>query len=306
MKKISFLIAAHNEEKLIGGAIDNLLRVPYEKFEILIGLDGCTDGTEEIVRNFSKKNKKIKYFILDSRSGKPEVINSLLKKATGEIIIIHDADWLFINLDKRKFSKLIEAFNNKKIGGVAEAFPMEWDETNLKTANFGYKMISNATYCWMESEKKKYTYQKNNLIYVKKPVMFMTNIMLKKLFKPNTSLGDDFERTRDIIANGYEIVLFDDQSMPRRKTAYNKISISDLFKQKKRTAVARNQISSKDENLDKKYYFNSVMGTLWTALKMGPMSLFYAVYWTILTTLASMTSSKKLNTKKGWTLRAKR
>ncbi len=47
--KISFLMAAHNEEKIIGEALDSLSKIPYENYEVIIGLDGCTDGTEGIV-----------------------------------------------------------------------------------------------------------------------------------------------------------------------------------------------------------------------------------------------------------------
>ena len=57
--KISFLIAAHNEEKMIGSTLKNLLSLPYKNYEIIIGLDGCTDRTLEIVKAFKKRNKKI-------------------------------------------------------------------------------------------------------------------------------------------------------------------------------------------------------------------------------------------------------
>ena len=54
--KISFLIAAHNEEKIIGKTLENLLRLPYSNFEVIIGLDGCTDNTEKIVKNYCEKS----------------------------------------------------------------------------------------------------------------------------------------------------------------------------------------------------------------------------------------------------------
>ena len=50
--KISFLIPAHNEEKIIATTISHLLKIPYDNYEVIIGLDGCTDKTEEIVKNF--------------------------------------------------------------------------------------------------------------------------------------------------------------------------------------------------------------------------------------------------------------
>jgi len=55
MKKISFLISAHNEEKIIGRTLENLINLPYENYEIILGLDGCTDNTERIVKSFERK-----------------------------------------------------------------------------------------------------------------------------------------------------------------------------------------------------------------------------------------------------------
>jgi len=137
--------------------------------------------------------------------------------------------------------------------------------------------------------------------------MFMTNIMRKSLFKPNTSLGDDFERTRDILDQGSEVVFFDNWTMPRRRTSYNKISVRDLFKQKIRTAAARDQLSRKKHNLPKNYYVRSISGALIESIKSGVMPFFYTVYWIVLTAGASILSYfKKLNTKEGWNLRAKR
>jgi len=93
--KLSFLIPAHNEEKVIGKTLENLLNIPHKDYEVIIGLDGCTDGTEEIVKEFVKKSNKFKYKSLNLRSGKPTVINEIIKYAKGNIIIINDADWIF-------------------------------------------------------------------------------------------------------------------------------------------------------------------------------------------------------------------
>ena len=49
---VSIVIAAHNEELVIGRRIENLLALDYppEHLHILIGSDGSTDRTSEIVR----------------------------------------------------------------------------------------------------------------------------------------------------------------------------------------------------------------------------------------------------------------
>ncbi len=72
-RKISFLIPAHNEEKIIGKTLDNLFNLPYNNYEVIIGLDGCTDNTEQIVRKFRKKSNRFGYYKFDLRKGKPAV-----------------------------------------------------------------------------------------------------------------------------------------------------------------------------------------------------------------------------------------
>src|SRR3989344_4942431 len=146
---ISFLVPAHNEEKIISGTISHLLELPCKNYEIIVGLDGCTDGTGNIVKNFAKKNKKVKYFSLNLRKGKPAVINHIIKKARGDIIIINDADWEFVVKDKKSFEKFIGVFDDKLVGGIAESFPVEWSRENLLAGNVWFKMVAYSLYYWL-------------------------------------------------------------------------------------------------------------------------------------------------------------
>ena len=109
-RKISFLIPAHNEEKIIAKTLENLINLPWQNYEVIVGLDGCTDNTESIVKKFQEKFKRIKYYKLNLRRGKPAVIDRIIKYAKGEIIIINDADWIFSVKDKESFYDFISAF----------------------------------------------------------------------------------------------------------------------------------------------------------------------------------------------------
>ena len=77
---------------------------------------------------FQEKFKRIKYYKLNLRRGKPAVIDRIIKYAKGEIIIINDADWIFSVKDKESFYDFISAFDDEKIGGIAESFPIEWSD----------------------------------------------------------------------------------------------------------------------------------------------------------------------------------
>src|SRR5437879_8108153 len=52
---VSVVIAARNEEGVIGSRVENLLQVDYPKsrLEVVIASDGSADGTNEIVRRYA-------------------------------------------------------------------------------------------------------------------------------------------------------------------------------------------------------------------------------------------------------------
>lgn len=306
MKKISFLIAAHNEEEVIGPCIENLLSIPYNNYEILIGLDGCTDNTKKIIEKFPKSNK-LKYYELNIREGKAKVINFLVKKAKGDIIVIHDADWLFKFNNKKYFEKMFNIFKDSSIGGIAESFPVEFDKNKIKNGNLGYKMVAYSSYYWLNFQKEKFTKKIHENIYqITEPSMFLVNILRKNLYNENTTLGDDFERTHNIVKRGYKVILFNDFNMPRMIAIYDKIYLKNLFKQKIRTAIARKQLSKKQDINLNNYYLKATNNLITNSFKDGFKIGFYVFFWIILSTISTFLSKfKKQNTTEGWTLRAR-
>ncbi|GIO14165.1 glycosyl transferase family 2 [Cohnella xylanilytica] len=53
-KSFALLVAAHNEEKVVGALVENLLKMDYprELFDIFVICDNCTDGTADVVRSY--------------------------------------------------------------------------------------------------------------------------------------------------------------------------------------------------------------------------------------------------------------
>ncbi|MBS3100193.1 glycosyltransferase [Candidatus Pacearchaeota archaeon] len=307
--KISFLIAAHNEEKIIRECVETIANLPSKKHEIIVGLDGCTDRTEEIVKELAEKHKNLRYFSLNLRQGKNAVINEIIKKARGEIVVINDADWIFISKDKKSFDKFFSVFDNPKIGGIAESFPAEWHKDRIENSDIGYKMEAYSSFLWYEFQKEKFTYEKEGLRCLKEPTMFLTNIFRKNLYKENLSLGDDFERTHYIMSQGYKIVQFDNDKMPRIKTTYNTLKIKDIFRLKIRTAVARAQLNERNlQNITiGNYYFPFIVYALKESMKKGLNWFGIILFWIILSSTAAFFAGfKKIGTKEGWKIRQKR
>jgi len=92
--KLSILIPAYNEEKTIGQVLTNVLSVKTHKLEkeIIVIDDGSSDGTANIVEKFASREKNILLFKHDINSGKGAAVQTGIKKAKGDIILIQDAD----------------------------------------------------------------------------------------------------------------------------------------------------------------------------------------------------------------------
>jgi cellulose synthase/poly-beta-1,6-N-acetylglucosamine synthase-like glycosyltransferase len=121
---VSVLISVYNEEKHIVSRIENLLALdyPHDKLEILIGSDGSTDRTNELVRSFPDAHVKLNAF--EQRGGKPSVLNRLVPQARSELLVFSDANAMF---GSDALRKLARHFANPQIGGVCGRLVLHGD-----------------------------------------------------------------------------------------------------------------------------------------------------------------------------------
>jgi len=78
-----------------GKLLDALLQQRSEKTEIaeiIVVSSACTDGTDDIVREFEKKHSKIKLITEAERGGKSSAINKFIKASKSELLIIESGD----------------------------------------------------------------------------------------------------------------------------------------------------------------------------------------------------------------------
>ncbi len=95
---VSAIVAARNEEKTIGGLLEVLLQQTYPNYEIIVVNDRSTDSTEAIVREYQKRNKKIRLLTIQSLLGdmpaKKNALAAGIRSSKGEILCFTDADCL--------------------------------------------------------------------------------------------------------------------------------------------------------------------------------------------------------------------
>ncbi len=93
--KISVLITVYNGERFLAEAIESVLNQTFQNFELIIVNDGSTDLTEEIIKKYMNKDKRIIYLKNKMNKGYDNlhnIINLGLEKAQGKYIAKLDAD----------------------------------------------------------------------------------------------------------------------------------------------------------------------------------------------------------------------
>lgn len=103
--KLSIIIPVFNEEKTIVKVLERVsdLEIPSVEKEIIVVDDGSRDKTLE---NIKKANiKGIKLIAHDKNMGKGAAVNTGIRAASGEYVVIQDAD---LEYDPQDIKKLIE------------------------------------------------------------------------------------------------------------------------------------------------------------------------------------------------------
>jgi len=219
--KVSIIIPTYNEAKVIEEKLENTLELYYPKelLEILVIDGGSGDGTQALVRKFSSKG--VKLIEEGERMGKASAINLGLKNASGEVVVITDANTF---LDKNCLKMLVKNFSDKRVGAVSGRFiPVTVKEGVASKGESFYWRIEE----WMK-EKESLLDSPATLVG---PITAIRKGIIERVGESN--LAEDFEISVAVRAKGYKLVY-----EPNAK-AYEIMpqTINDLFKQKKRVTI---------------------------------------------------------------------
>lgn len=105
---VSVIVPVYNREKLIADTLESLLSQRFDGFEVIVVDDGSTDGTADIVKTFSDRERRIRY-VPQENAGPGAARNRGIGEACGAWIAFLDSDDLWEPDKLSNFATVVEA-----------------------------------------------------------------------------------------------------------------------------------------------------------------------------------------------------
>lgn len=144
--KLSVIIVSYNEVEYISEAFESCLKQSFQDFEIIIGDDGSSDGSLELIQQYTDRYpEKVKYFVMDRPEGEiilasyrvSNVIKRALDMAQGEYVLCLSGDDFYH--DYRIFEDQVGFLDRdykKKYSACVSNYQLYWNDGKKEECTF--------------------------------------------------------------------------------------------------------------------------------------------------------------------------
>ena len=158
--KLSIIIPCYNEEGTIEEILNKVIKFNLCEKEIIVIDDCSVDTSCEIIKKMSLIHNEIKYFYLKKNLGKGGAIRCGIKEATGDIILVQDAD---LEYEPKDYPKILKPFfetdadvvyGSRFLGGDYVRLHFFWHFIANKLLTFCTNIVTNLNMTDMETGYK--------------------------------------------------------------------------------------------------------------------------------------------------------
>lgn len=190
---VTFIIPAHNEERIIRQKLENTLALDYprSKLHVVVVSDASTDRTDDIVREYQDRGIRLER--LPTRGGKTKALNTWVPRAPTDIVVLCDANVMF---HPSAIRELVSNFADPNVGCACGR--------KIYKNNCGAPTARGERLYWQIEEYLKRCESLSGSVAGADGSIYAIR---RDLFRPiKEDLSDDFLISLNIFCQGYRIV----------------------------------------------------------------------------------------------------
>ena len=222
MKLLSIVIPAYNEERFIGTLLERIRAVdltPHGLEKEIIVVDDCsTDGTAEVVGRFPD----VVLYRHERNSGKGTAVRTGIERATGDYLMIQDAD---LEYEPQDYVPMVAALLARQADVVYGS--------RYTHGLFGSKYPQQSWPAYLGGRSLSVAGLMSTGRYLTDTVTalkLLPRLLLNELNLETTGFELDHEITSKVLARGYRIVEVPIQYFPRSREEGKKIGLKDWIR----------------------------------------------------------------------------
>ena len=127
--RVTVVVPGYNESKVIDNCVRSIVNCGYPNLEVLLVDDGSSDDTFARMQRLEAEHEVVRAFT-QANGGKGAALNNGIRRASGEVLILVDADGLFL---PDTIDELLAGFDDPRVGAVCgDDRPVNLDRVQTK------------------------------------------------------------------------------------------------------------------------------------------------------------------------------